>query len=193
MSTVSKDNKTIAMTVASAFGGKPSVQRFWDEPKKNYIDILSCADRPQEGVTSYSTIGLSDAPLYKNGSEYPARVEFVSACGSHFSSFDNALATAAFNIINSNWFCYPGAIFSDVLAMYDISQTMRHFLFVPPFLWEDTLKTITVGSKTVAWLFAVPVSDGEKYFAQEHGADALEDLFEEKQIDIFNLERKSVV
>jgi len=193
MSNISEDKKTIAKTLAQAFGGKPSVRRFWDEKDKQFVDILTCSNRPEKGVSSYSTIGLSDAPLLKDGTEYPTRVEITGACGTAFSGFNNALATAAFCIINSKWFCYPGAIFPDVLSMYDISPTMRHFIFVPPFLWEDKLKTITVGNKTVAWLLAVPISDEERQFAEEKGSDALEDLFEEKQIDIYDLERNSVV
>lgn len=193
MSSITKDNKTIAMAVAKVFGGEPNVQRFWDDGDKNCVDILKCIDKPEEGVTSYATIGLSDAPLYKEGSEYPVRLELVGACGSRFEGFDNAIATAAFCIINSKWFCYPGAIFNDVLSMYKMSPSMRHFFFVPPFLWEESLKTMTISKKSVAWLLAVPISDEERAYAEERGADALENLFEEKQIDIFDLERQSVV
>ncbi|WP_376749287.1 suppressor of fused domain protein [Anaerospora hongkongensis] len=39
---------------------------------------------------------------------------------------------------------------------------------------------------------AVPISDKEFEYAIEHGTDALENLFEEVQIDIFDLKRKSV-
>ncbi len=193
MSSITKENKAIALAIAKVFGGKPSDQRFWDEGEKSFIDILKCMDRPQVGVTSYSTIGLSDAPLYKDGVEYPVRLEIVGACGSGFTYFDNALATAAFCIINSKWFCYPGAIFSDILSMFEISSTMRHLFFVPPFLWEEDLQTITVGNKTVAWLLAVPISNGERAFSEKNGPDALENLFVEKQIDMFDLDRKSVV
>lgn len=186
-------NRIIARFLANVFGGKPSVRRFWDENNESFVDILTSSDRPEKGVSSYSTIGLSDAPLIRNGSEYPVRVEIVGACGSIFSGFDNALATAAFNIINSKMFCFPGTIFEDVITMYGISSTMQHFLFVPPFLWNNKLKTMSLKSKTVAWLLAIPISEQEMRYAEEKGSDALEQLFEDKQIDIFDLKRKSVV
>lgn len=56
---VSDENKTIAKTALAAFGRKPLVHAYWDDNKKNSIDMLSCNDRPYDGVTSYSTIGLS--------------------------------------------------------------------------------------------------------------------------------------
>jgi competence protein ComGC len=55
------------------------------------------------------------------------------------------------------------------------------------------LKTQEFPTKKVAWLLAVPISDKEKDFLTENGSDALESLFEEKQIDIFELDRKSIV
>ena len=70
---------------------------------------------------------------------------------------------------------------------------MRHFLFLPPFLWETELKTSQFGGKTVSWLLAVPISDAERQFAENRGSDKLEDLFVERQIDVFNIERLSVV
>jgi hypothetical protein len=161
--------------------------------------MLACSDY-QPGVTAFSTLGLSDHPLYKDGEEYPARLEIVGACISKYAAactkrrqgFDNAISTAAFCIIDSQWFCNPGAIFPDAVAMYKLSKTMRHLFFVPPFLWEDDLKTVDLGKKKVSFLLATPISEAEYVFAQQNGSDALEEEFECENIDIFDLNRKSV-
>ena len=193
MCDISTANKTIAKTIATAFGGSPRVIRFWDDAHESFVDILSCANRPQEGVTSFSTIGTSDFPLYKDCKEYPVRVELVGVCGSNFKGLDRALASAAFCIINSRWFCFPGAIFPNVLTMYECSGTMRHLFFMPPFLWESKLHTIDLVNKKVAWLLAVPISDEERAYCDSHGSAKLEELFKLHQIDIFNLDRPSVI
>ena len=193
MPAVSETNKQVARAAAKAFGGSPRVWKFWDDNHESSVDILSCENRPLDGVTSFSTVGLSDWPLYMEGKEYGARLEMVGACGNGFERFDNALATAAFCVINSGWFCYPGAIFPEVLAMHEASATMRHFLFVPPFLWEGELTTMELEEKTLAWLLAVPISDEELAFAESSGSDELEKLFQERQIDVFDLARPSVV
>lgn len=190
---ISEENKAIARAVADAFGGKPKITRFWDDDRKSHVDIAACNDRPQDGVTSFSTLSLSDAPLHMDGEEYKARVELVGACGNAFQEFDSALATAAFCIINSHWFCYPGRIFPDVLSMYECSSTMQHLLFVPPFLWEDRLQTLDLKTKTVAWLLAVPISEPEASYAQTEGSDKLVALFSKRQIDVFDLERSSIL
>ena len=69
---------------------------------------------------------------------------------------------------------------------------MKHFLLVPPFLW-DGFETLEVGGQAVAWLQAVPISDRERDLAEREGSDSLEDLFERQQIDVFDLDRPSVV
>ena len=95
--------------------------------------------------------------------------------------------------MNSKWSCSPGTIFPDVVDMYGCSTTLKHLMFVSPFLWDEKLETLELPSKTVDWLLAVPISEMEYQFAQAEGSGRLEDLFEEYQIDIFDINRPSVV
>lgn len=189
---ISDENRTIAKAALGALGGKPIVYAYWDNNKENYIDILSCNDRPYDGVTSYSTIGLSGHSIDLTIDDIPLRVEIVGACASEYECFPNILGSCAFNIINTKYKCYPGAIFPSVVKYYLPDSSMKHILFMPPFLWEEELTTLSFNDKKVAWLLAVPISDKEFEYAIEHGTDALETLFEEVQIDIFDLKRKSV-
>lgn len=69
---------------------------------------------------------------------------------------------------------------------------MKHVLFVTPTLWGE-LKSKEFEEKKVVWLMLVPISENEYKFAEEKGSDALEDLFVEKQIDVYDLNRASVV
>jgi hypothetical protein len=80
--------------------------------------------------------------------------------------------------------------------MYKASKTLRHVLFVPPSSWDGSTKlnkTIKLGEKKLTWLLVVPISEKEYRFVEKEGSDKLENLFEEKQIDIFDLNRPSVV
>ncbi|MHA6861728.1 suppressor of fused domain protein [Ralstonia pseudosolanacearum] len=79
----------------------------------------------------------------------------------------------------------------NVLDMYKLSFTMKHFLFTSPFLWEE-FNGVDFGDKKVHWLLAVPISDAEHAYLRDHGLDALERAFEDRQIDIFDINRDSV-
>ncbi|CRK84568.1 suppressor of fused domain protein [Neobacillus massiliamazoniensis] len=181
--TVSEENKVIARTALNAFEGKPKVFKYWDDNNISSVDILSCEDRNFEGILSYATLGLSDFSIGYEGNRIPLRAELVGA--SDFECFPN--------IINSKFECSLGTIFKGVIEMYLPDRHMKHILFLSPFLWENKLKTIKFEKKQVAWLMAIPISEEEKNYADKNGLKALEELFDENQINIFDLERTSVI
>jgi hypothetical protein len=201
MADISIKNKSIARAAYEAFGGKPkpNVSRYWDENNQSFVDVMVCQDRPSKGICSVATIGVSDHPLLKGGEEYRdgegalVRAEIVGACHKEVKDFPNIIATAAFCVINSKWFCAPGAIFPDIVSMYLPRVSMKHLMFFPPFLWEDRLETLSFDGLIVAWLMAVPISESEYQFAIENSSDELEELFVKNDIDIFNLNRNLVV
>ena len=192
MSGVSQSNKLLARSLAEAFQSRPQVSRYWDDNQVSSVDIMASENSLQRNVTSYATIGLSDHPLMRDGVDTGLRTELVGACGAAFGDYANILATTAFNIINSEQSCEPGIVFPDVVAMNNKNGNLAHVLFITPFLW-DHLETQYLSDKTVAWLQVVPISEEEYRYSEKHGSSALEDLFEKAQIDVFNLNRPSVV
>jgi len=190
--TVTKANKIIARTALEAFGGKPNISKYWDENNMSNVDILSTKDRPYESVTSFSTIGLSDYSIGYSVDEKPLRVEIVGASATMFELYPNVLSTCAFNIINTKLPITHGEIFKEAVRMYYPDSEMEHVLFTSPFLWEKLISLDFIDKK-VTWLLAVPISTKELLFAEREGTEALEDLFEEKDIDIFDISRNSVI
>jgi antitoxin YqcF len=191
---VSADNKKIAQAVKDIFGGEPIVRKYWDERNENHIDILMDRDIPEKGVTSFSTLGLSDHNIGLSIKKVPLRIEIVGACGSQFDGFPNILSTCAFNIINSSFACRPGTIFPAVVKMYFPDIPMKHIFFKPPFLWGKKMKKMDfTPRKIVTWLQAIPISDEEFKFADDNGPEELDKLFTDKQIDVFNLRRPSAI
>lgn len=191
---MSDAKKKMAKITADAFGvEKPPISHLWDEKNISDVYVLAAVDRPQKGVVSYATVGLSESPLIRDGMEFGTRVELMGACGRDFVDFDKIIATLSFCVINSKWFCAPGAIFPGVIDMHHLSDTMSDIYFTNPFLWGDEFKSMEIDGRLTAWLLAVPISKKETEFAVRYGADKLEDIFSEKNIDIYNLNRPSVV
>ncbi len=192
MFSVSQDDKTIARTVAEIFGNKPSVSRYWDNDHKSHVDLLVCQDTPTKNANSYATVTLSNFQIGVIDG-IPLGVELVAACEKRFIDMPNIVASCAFNIVNSGYSCKPGAIFPNVIKAYNSQVTMKHILFVTPFLWDRSFTTITLASKKTAWLMLVPISDTELDYAERMSSDKLEDIFQEKQINVFDINRKSVI
>lgn len=189
---VSNADRAIAKHIAGVFGGTPKVRRHYTDDESSFIDVMTCADVPQSGVSSFSTLGLARYPLLREGVELPTRIEIVGAIESTVTDFDSAIATAAFYIARSKWFCAPGVIFPDIVRDYGISTTLEHFFFTDPFLWE-ALSSKNFGDVKVSWLLAIPISEQEREYAKRTSSGELEKLFQSHQIDIFDKDRPSVV
>lgn len=184
-------NKIIAKKELEVIGGKPQVYRYYDEKHKKSVDILSCIDRPYKGVISYATIGLSEYNIGILSDNKRLRLELLGACDKNEEFFANIISTTAFRIMERDN-CGYGHIIPDVISQYIDDCEMKHIYLMNPFLW-DGFETIEFEDKKIAWLLIIPISNQEKEYAIANGYDALETKFEEADIDIFDLKRKSVL
>lgn len=170
---------------------RPPVGRFWDEPEQKSIDVFKGEDVPQKGVQVCATIGLNNTDIGLVFGGLPLRVELIGACDIRIKTFQNMIATAAFKVMDSHR-CFPGYIITDVISKYIHDSDMKHFLLRDPFLWEDA-ESITANGVHIAWLMTVPISDKEFEYACDNGSDALGTIFVQKDIDVYDIYRRSVI
>jgi len=193
MAEVSADNKLLARHAVKALGGKPRVISYWDDPHERSVDIAICQNAPSRGLTSYSTVNLSDSPLMQKGREYPVRIELVGACDIEVEEFANVLSTAAFFVMKDKWFCRPGVVFETLVSMYKLSETMEHLYFTAPSQWSELNTTLELATKKVTWLWAIPISEAESRYIADNGDDEFESLLEKADGDVFDINRPSIV
>lgn len=187
-----KIKKIIAQKELEVIGGNPQIFRYWDDNKRNNIDILTSTDRPYRGVISYATIGLSEYEIGLLSNNKDLRVELLGACDEKDEFFANILATTAFEIMKKKKCIYGDIIQNVISEYYSIDYEMKHVYLMNPFLWEG-FETFELENREIAWLLIVPISEQEKDYAIANGWEALEDIFEKADIDIFNLNRKSII
>ena len=189
---ISPENKRVARYAAAAFGGECRVDEYANESEELMVGILRCPGQPQKGVTSYSTIKLSDHPMKDGAEEFPTRLELAGVCMGTARWFPNMLASAAFTIMQSHTVYRPGMVMPNLVRRYHPSE-LPHLYLTAPFLWERELKTLDCGTKKVSWLLAMPISEAERAYLQAHGDDAFEQLLERQLADFSNPDRESVV
>ena len=184
------NKKAIANRLLHDVGGRPNVYSFNDAKGKE-IDIFCGSDSPIEYVTSYSTIGLSSYSLNKKIGDKFLRVEIIGATDSKNDLFPNIISDCAFKVMDKFLSCTPGTVFLNTISDYYVDSNMKHILLTYPFLWD--LRDIEFESEYITWLLAVPISDSEYSFLKKNGYKKLETLFEKNQIDIYDLNRNSVI
>lgn len=168
-------------------GTQPKVELYGDETGKFSIRILSCPDPTDDNVIFYSTLELSELAPENNSTE----ILFASYIT--FEEVSNILSSIAFFILKDGWQSRQGSVFETLIEMYYPDLEMKHIYFVSPFLWEDKLENFSVENTNIHFLLTIPISDKELDYLAQHGKEALEALFQEKNIDIFDINRKSVL
>ncbi|WP_336703638.1 suppressor of fused domain protein [Chryseobacterium indologenes] len=189
------ENKNLANYITNIVGINKIIDRHYDKEKKNFIDIFTCDDPLYPRIKICGTIGISDHPNkieMNNNSFKDIPIELLIGGYREFKMLSNILSTAGF-YINNGWECQSGSVFMRIVEMYFETSEMKHIMFTSPFLWEDKLQPLKLETKTVYWLLCIPISDKELEYKMENGTSALEDIFQEKDIDIFDINRKSVI
>ena len=171
-------------------GAATKVVRYGDDYGERDMFLVSGADFPDYGVTSYATVGLSK--IAQHVGEKQVHVEILGACASDIDGFDNVISSCVFDSVRNKTNIVHGSHVVDIISQYSLSNTMKHIVFVSPFLFPEFEK-IRIDEIDIYWLMAIPISDDELEFLVMHGVDALEDEFERAQIDIYDIQRASCV
>ncbi len=188
---VTEDNKALARYLRDVMQAAPVITKYWDDARASDIDIMIVRDAPADAVTTYASLGLSDTSTGLTIGDKVLGVEILLPMASACAHAANMIATCGFSIKKGEITPTPGAIIPRVLELYGDGRHMKHAMLIAPFVWD--LETQTFPDKAVAWLQVLPISDAERDHALANGPEALEDLFEDRQIDVFDIDRSSVL
>ncbi len=171
-------------------GGKPVIRRHPASDGRGNIDVLTCLERPVPGQACYSTLGLLWVPNFLDDQDVRVELGGVASIADQPEiGFAYLLADAAFQVLNDGWLAAPGVIFPDLVRNRQLSRTMEHVIWAPPFPWPQ-LGSVAVGDGLdVHWLMAVPISESERQFVLKHGFDEFESLMAKHDVEYWNLGR----
>ena len=68
-----------------------------------------------------------------------------------------------------------------------------HFLVSLPYPFTPELETILINDIYISFWWLLPITKKEADYAEKHGAEALEEIFEKKRIVLVDVRRKSAV
>ncbi len=169
------------------------------------IDIFFAPNSPNKTLLTCTTLGLINYDIGFMNGEKDIRIELVGS--SIVKNEENAdiiariLSTASFGIMERNLKCGLGTVFPNILTGYLKDADMKHIVFIsPPTFWKEQFGSIELEDFTLTWLYALPISDAELEYLRIKGGDKdatsavreLLKLLSEKQVNIFDLDRKSV-
>lgn len=187
---VSQGSLAAAQELADTFGLAPLVKTYTKIGSAQGINIAMFADCPAPGLNSLGTVSLSDHDL---GLQLGVRLEIVAVYPAGSDQFPHAVAHCAIMAAADGEPMQRGAVYPDAIKSYLADATMEHLFFVMPFVWGDGPHKIEHDGLSTLWLQAVPISEAERLYAEAQGAMALENLLAEREVNVADLNRASVV
>jgi hypothetical protein len=185
------DNKTVAKHALGFIGGKPKVDRFYNEDESESVDIMSVDGGEIQGVRTCATIGLNGTDIGLTAKEKTLRVELIASGTAEAGELGCILATAALEIMEQGR-CFYGMIFPNVISSYMKDTDMKHAVLMSPAYWPKYY-SLEEKDAIVTWLMLVPISEAEKAYIHINGVDAFDRLLGEKDADVLDYSRKSIL
>ncbi len=185
---IDEKSKQIACYLKESFSGTPEVQRYLATDNVRYVDIIKTSH--SDDVTYIGTIGgfrrpMKGQPIGKT----KIRVEFLTAVKKQYTEImAQTLGFLTFCLDTEMLYYHPGMVVENAIPDTNLTS-MRHIFLCDPFLWKNGLKGIKMDDYVVAFLYALPITDSEKDYCLKHGSEALENIFQEKNISYFELNR----
>lgn len=153
-------------------------------------DLMITPYAPYPGVTVFTTIGLMDHISRKEGG-FNLYCEVIGTAYTEFPQYKECVNNIACELLKNPSKLREFSLIPDVFRNTDLS--MSSIFLSHPFIFEGKLDYFNEKDHGIGWLMAIPITKKEEAFLQFNGVEALETLFEEHQIDIFDLNRPSVV
>jgi hypothetical protein len=166
------------------------VEGWAPETGKFNIQVVRFDATPLKGVSTYSTLGLSNFVL--NINEKKVRQEFVFSVYDHYSASEVAsfLMTFAEYIADTGNGLLRGSIKMGG-ALIDDAVSNGVYASVPVF-FADEFNVFDSTVPPVVFVWLIPISDKDADFIEANGWNEFEDRLEQNDCDFWSLNRNSI-
>ncbi|WP_049962836.1 suppressor of fused domain protein [Ruminococcus sp. HUN007] len=193
---LNKYEEKMISVLTETLGGVQAAFSYQKQDAEHKLDILYAKQSPGGNYLTASTLGLVNRTTgysdSNTGKEIRAEI-IMSSYGGHDMA-GKILSTAGIGIYDTNIRYGYGTVLKGIMELYYPNSDMKHlFLMLPPPLWKKSFGVTDADESIITFLYALPISQAECDYMSENGIDALQNFFVEKNIDMFDFERKSVL
>jgi hypothetical protein len=176
--------------ITATLGGKCGRYVLADRTRKFEIGMIAAPGKPEAELTSLVTVGLSQTVLTGTAQ----RLELAGIFPTDKEGCREVLAAAAFKVMRTHQAIQPGTVQLNCLHDWYPKANVPHLYFVEAEHWNfPQLQPIDMGSFTVKFLQALPITEAEKELVEQQGGMGLESLLLGAAANLWDLRRASVV
>ena len=157
------------------------------------VSVSRFRSQPIEGMTTYVTLGLSHHTL-SMPNEREVRQELVFSAFEYIAGEEIArfLLRIADLIISREEAILRGTVIGPGKRIFSGSPMNAVYVSLPV-MFDESLATYEGTSPSTVLVWLIPILADEARYVEEHGWEAFEDLLEQKNPDLWDLRRTSVI
>lgn len=187
----SPEHTKIAKYLRRVLVGEPSVHIRWDEAEAEKMALFEGSNPSDRPWWSFGTIGLSEHRNYNASNTQDVPVELVATSGDYRMA--NVMATLAFRKLKDGHNFWPDKIEENAVEISGWGLRCRHILLTDVF--SSSVEPLEIGAegRRVYWLEALPITEKERIFIVEHGAEEFRKSIPTGSDAYLNLDRRSFI
>ena len=186
-------NEVLYREACGVFGGEPRVFRYYSPVSEMSIDVLTVKDSPKADVYSCATLGMMHHPVGQRIGGKPLRFELCGACVSKYDTFLDFVNTLSVRIMTSQEKCRENAVIEDCVRAFIPQANTWHILLTSLPLWGSPFIGQSFDDAEVRWLTMVFITENERQFMAQNGAEALVSLLDKNRGKLVDPTRASLI
>jgi hypothetical protein len=165
----------------------------WQDNSDNKLQVVLFKNQPQFGISTYSTLGLSDFILDLKG-EKKVRQEFIFSIYERYESPIIAQHLTSFSegVIKTGKGLLRGEVIGPGKPFINGSQLVGLYASSPAF-FEDSFHIYEGMNPPVVFVWLMPLLLNEIHFVRNNGWNEFETILETKDCDFWDINRDSIL
>lgn len=159
------------------------------------ITIARFRNQPTEGMSTYTTLGLSHHVLgMSQGQGREARQEFIFSAFDSVSSDEIVSFMLSFSgfVLTKHEALLRGQVIGPAAPIFS-SSSMNSIYASIPVMFDDTFAACHTSTPSTILVWLIPIFEAEANYINEQGWESFEDILERDDPDLWDLNRHLVI
>jgi hypothetical protein len=170
-----------------------NVSDVWKDNEGSHLEVLLFKDQPQPGISTYTTLNMSEDILSLKG-EKKIRQELIFSVYEKFENEEIAqhLVSFAEEVVKSRKGLLKGQVIGPGRPFIVGTELVGLYPTAPVF-FESGFHVNNNYHPPVVVVWLIPILINEIHFIQKKGWNEFEERLEKSQCDFWNVNRKSII
>ena len=164
-----------------------------EDPANPSFQIVRFENQPMKGASTFTTLGLSGVILTQSNDTL-IREELIFCCNNKFIDWgiSELLATVGDELLSTEQAFMRGQVLGPAGPLFN-NSSLEALYCARPVYFPEALHEYTSTNPITSLLWLIPITSAEAVYIESEGWSRFEDILVEKDADLLDLQRESLV